>query len=241
MTDRIAEVTPAGDPHRGRRRAPRRRARPGHRLRVARLRRADGDRRRGRADAGRGLGGGAERLPGPERPRLPEPVPALRAEHERRHRLGHLHDRGRRCEHVVAALRELDRADARRIEIRREAAEAFDRELRAALAGTVWHTGCTNWYVDEHGNDPNQWPWTWSDLPAPHGAASSPAPTSWPEPASGTPAELALDIVGPLDVDVQQAAHERVGEQQVAPAVGKAVGHRLGDVEPRAKIGDVVA
>ena len=30
-----------------------------------------------------------------------------------------------------------------------------------ALAGTVWHTGCTNWYVDEHGNDPNQWPWTW--------------------------------------------------------------------------------
>ena len=40
---------------------------------------------------------------------------------------------------------------------------AFDRELRAALAGSVWHTGCTNWYVDEHGNDPNQWPWLWSD------------------------------------------------------------------------------
>ena len=39
---------------------------------------------------------------------------------------------------------------------RREAAEQFDRELRAALAGTVWHTGCTNWYVDENGNDPNQ-------------------------------------------------------------------------------------
>ena len=38
----------------------------------------------------------------------------------------------------------------------------FDRELRAALAGTVWHTGCTNWYVDENGNDPNQWPWLWS-------------------------------------------------------------------------------
>jgi cation diffusion facilitator CzcD-associated flavoprotein CzcO len=27
---------------------------------------------------------------------------------------------------------------------------------------TVWHTGCTNWYVDERGNDPNQWPWLWS-------------------------------------------------------------------------------
>ena len=33
--------------------------------------------------------------------------------------------------------------------------------MREALARTVWHTGCTNWYVDEHGNDPSQWPWTW--------------------------------------------------------------------------------
>jgi hypothetical protein len=64
--------------------------------------------------------------------------------------------------HVIAALQELDRADARKIEVRREAAEAFDRELRAALAGTVWHSGCTNWYVDEKGHDPNQWPWLWT-------------------------------------------------------------------------------
>ena len=64
--------------------------------------------------------------------------------------------------HVIAALDELARADARAIEVRPEAAEAFDRELRAALAGTVWHSGCTNWYVDENGNDPNQWPWLWS-------------------------------------------------------------------------------
>jgi cation diffusion facilitator CzcD-associated flavoprotein CzcO len=64
--------------------------------------------------------------------------------------------------HVIAALDALGRAGARRIEIRREAAEAFDRRLRAALGQTVWHTGCTNWYVDEHGNDPNQWPWLWS-------------------------------------------------------------------------------
>ena len=64
--------------------------------------------------------------------------------------------------HVVAALRELDRAEARRIEVRRQAAERFDRELRAALAGTVWHSGCTNWYVDENGHDPNQWPWLWT-------------------------------------------------------------------------------
>ena len=61
--------------------------------------------------------------------------------------------------HVLAALATMERADARRIEVRREAADEFDRTLRAALADTVWHTGCTNWYVDENGHDPNQWPW----------------------------------------------------------------------------------
>jgi cation diffusion facilitator CzcD-associated flavoprotein CzcO len=65
-------------------------------------------------------------------------------------------------QHVISALDELDRADARRIEVSRRAAEAFDRELREALANTVWHTGCTSWYVDADGNDPSQWPWTWS-------------------------------------------------------------------------------
>jgi cation diffusion facilitator CzcD-associated flavoprotein CzcO len=64
--------------------------------------------------------------------------------------------------HVIAALDELERAGASRIEIQHRRAEDFDRELRVALAGTVWHSGCTNWYVDENGNDPNQWPWLWS-------------------------------------------------------------------------------
>jgi cation diffusion facilitator CzcD-associated flavoprotein CzcO len=63
--------------------------------------------------------------------------------------------------HVISALRSLDRARATRIEVRREAADAFDRELRQALSQTVWHTGCTSWYLDERGNDPNQWPWRW--------------------------------------------------------------------------------
>jgi cation diffusion facilitator CzcD-associated flavoprotein CzcO len=64
--------------------------------------------------------------------------------------------------HVLAALEQLERAGAQSIEVRREAADAFDSELRDALAGTVWHSGCTNWYIDENGNDPNQWPWLWS-------------------------------------------------------------------------------
>jgi cation diffusion facilitator CzcD-associated flavoprotein CzcO len=65
-------------------------------------------------------------------------------------------------QHVISALGELDRAGAERIEVRREAADRFDRELRAALGETVWHSGCTNWYIDENGNDPSQWPWLYS-------------------------------------------------------------------------------
>src|SRR6201999_2599953 len=63
--------------------------------------------------------------------------------------------------HVIAALNTLHAARADRIEIRREALEEYDRRLRDALGETVWHTGCTSWYVDEHGNDPNQRPWLW--------------------------------------------------------------------------------
>jgi cation diffusion facilitator CzcD-associated flavoprotein CzcO len=62
--------------------------------------------------------------------------------------------------HVIAVLE--TRPDANRIEVRRAAADEFDRELRGALDRTVWHSGCTNWYVDENGHDPNQWPWLWT-------------------------------------------------------------------------------
>ena len=65
-------------------------------------------------------------------------------------------------QHVIAAIRELERANARTIELRPQAAAAFDRELRgrsrersgtpAAPAGTWTSTGA----------NPNQWPWVWS-------------------------------------------------------------------------------
>jgi hypothetical protein len=61
---------------------------------------------------------------------------------------------------VISAVHALEQSNARRIEIRRQVADAFDAELRAALADTVWHSGCANWYLDENGHDPNQWPWT---------------------------------------------------------------------------------
>jgi hypothetical protein len=66
--------------------------------------------------------------------------------------------------HVIAALETLDQRQASTIQVRRAAADQFHHELTTALKDTVWHSGCTNWYVDEKGHDPNQWPWTWSEL-----------------------------------------------------------------------------
>ena len=63
--------------------------------------------------------------------------------------------------HVLAALAELKRTGTRKIEIRREVADDFHRELKQALPDTVW-TGCGNWYLDENGHSPNQWPWRWA-------------------------------------------------------------------------------
>ena len=80
-------------PHPRRARAAGRRARPRHRLQEPRVRRADGDRRRRRTHARRGVGARRAGLPRRHRARLPEPVPALRPQHQRRHRLGGLDDR----------------------------------------------------------------------------------------------------------------------------------------------------
>ena len=63
--------------------------------------------------------------------------------------------------HVISALDALRQADGQRIEIRQQAADSFDTELRAAPKGTVWHSGCTNW-SNQNGHNSNQWPWTFT-------------------------------------------------------------------------------
>ena len=40
-----------------------------------------------------------------------------------------------------------------------EATERFNEQLRNALPGTVWVTGCQSWYLDERGV-PELWPWS---------------------------------------------------------------------------------
>ena len=40
-----------------------------------------------------------------------------------------------------------------------EATERFNDQLRAAMPGTIWVTGCTSWYLGPEGV-PEVWPWT---------------------------------------------------------------------------------
>jgi cyclohexanone monooxygenase len=48
------------------------------------------------------------------------------------------------------------------IEVRRDAVDAFDREMQAQLVGTVWNSGCASWYLDAHGKNTSLWPtFTW--------------------------------------------------------------------------------
>jgi cation diffusion facilitator CzcD-associated flavoprotein CzcO len=46
---------------------------------------------------------------------------------------------------------------AEQLEVRREVHDAFQAEMTARLADSVW-VGCSSWYVNEHGRITNNWP-----------------------------------------------------------------------------------
>jgi cation diffusion facilitator CzcD-associated flavoprotein CzcO len=61
--------------------------------------------------------------------------------------------------HVTKAIGRLRASGGTTIEVRRDAHEAFLRDLRARQERTIWATGgCTSWYLDEQGRDPTNWP-----------------------------------------------------------------------------------
>ena len=111
------------------------------------------------------------RLPGHERARLPEHVPALRA---RTPTAAPARSSTRSRPAMQPRDRRAARARARRrrarIEVRREAAEAFDRELRAALAGSVWHTRLHQLVRRRARQRPEPVAVAVERLPPPHGA-----------------------------------------------------------------------
>jgi cation diffusion facilitator CzcD-associated flavoprotein CzcO len=61
---------------------------------------------------------------------------------------------------VLRALRLIDKGDD--VEIPRDVQLAFADDLQDTLDQTVWNSGCTSWYLDEHGRNIAIWPgFTW--------------------------------------------------------------------------------
>lgn len=61
--------------------------------------------------------------------------------------------------YVLDALRTMDRLGASTIEVRPEALAAYNEDIQAKVAGTVWNTGgCQSWYLDKQGRNTSLWP-----------------------------------------------------------------------------------
>jgi cation diffusion facilitator CzcD-associated flavoprotein CzcO len=64
--------------------------------------------------------------------------------------------------YVLDALRTMERAGARAVEVRADAVAEFNEAIEEQLDGTVWNTGCASWYLDDTGRNATLWPdWTW--------------------------------------------------------------------------------
>lgn len=64
--------------------------------------------------------------------------------------------------YVLDALRSMNEREARTIEVREAAQDAFNQWLGSQMEGTVWQTGCASWYLDDTGRNATLWPdWTW--------------------------------------------------------------------------------
>lgn len=88
------------------------------------------------------------------------------------------------CRYVVNAVRHLATTGAPALEVRREVAAAFDREMTSRLAQGVWST-CASWYRTADGSITTNWPGgTWEYLRR----------TARLRPADFEPARTALEV-----------------------------------------------
>ena len=118
---------------------------------------------RGRRVDGRHLEGQPAGLPRHGGRRLPEPLLRHRAQHRPRPQLAPLHDRGAARATCSTRCARCDARGATRIEVRRDAQEAYNAYLQRRLVRSVWNTGgCSSWYLDATGRNTTIWPYfTW--------------------------------------------------------------------------------
>ncbi len=61
-------------------------------------------------------------------------------------------------EYVMDALRQLDRYDARLLDVRAETQRAYNAALQGRIGHTVWSSGCKSWYIGGSGKNATLWP-----------------------------------------------------------------------------------
>jgi cation diffusion facilitator CzcD-associated flavoprotein CzcO len=67
--------------------------------------------------------------------------------------------------YIVDAVRTMEREQLEVVEVRSEVQSAFNDEVDAGLAGTVWNRGgCRSYFIDETGRNGFSYPWTARDL-----------------------------------------------------------------------------
>jgi cation diffusion facilitator CzcD-associated flavoprotein CzcO len=64
--------------------------------------------------------------------------------------------------YVVDALKTMAARSVTSVTVDPDAVDRFDQEMQRKLAGTVWNTGCSSWYLDASGRNTTLWPdFTW--------------------------------------------------------------------------------
>ena len=61
--------------------------------------------------------------------------------------------------YILACIDLLESEEGKALTPKRDAAESFQADLKEAMKGTVWVTGCNSWYLDPDGVA-TLWPWT---------------------------------------------------------------------------------
>jgi len=60
--------------------------------------------------------------------------------------------------YATDALRTMRLRGAAEFEVRPEVQAAYNEEIQERLAGTVWNSGCSSWYIDRNGRNSIMWP-----------------------------------------------------------------------------------
>ena len=61
---------------------------------------------------------------------------------------------------IVSAIRKVQKSNLASIRVAPEVHQNYNLALQSALKNTVWNSGCRSYFLDRHGNNSTNWPWT---------------------------------------------------------------------------------